>query len=184
MLLHVYAIVASSGGASSDDRTELTVDNSLLTGDADCSTEEAAAAAALAQLGDDEEDDEADEGVRRIRGSWEQVHPASAGVESQAGVFLVSAYSAARDHPAAYAVHDPEFLAARSGASPAMPADRKAALPTGAALLALGLKTMISMPGEGADESQERAGSFDAHRNDPNSKVPTHLTLALTWPLP
>jgi hypothetical protein len=39
----------------------------------------------------------------RIWGSWEQVHPASAGASSQQKYFLVAGFDASRDHPAAFA---------------------------------------------------------------------------------
>lgn len=47
-----------------------------------------------------------DTNIKRIWGSWEQVHPASAGKESQNSYFMLSTFDAARDHPAYYAVHD------------------------------------------------------------------------------
>jgi hypothetical protein len=54
--------------------------------------------------GNDAEDFE----LRRIWGSWNQVHPASQGKESQNSFFMRATYNACRDHPAAYAVHDEE----------------------------------------------------------------------------
>ena len=45
----------------------------------------------------------------RIWGSWEQVHPASAGLDSQMHVFQPSVYTSSRDHPASFAMSvDPE----------------------------------------------------------------------------
>ena len=50
--------------------------------------------------------DDSDRKVTRIWGSWDVVHPASAGHESQKNLFLVSTFSATRDHPASYAIYE------------------------------------------------------------------------------
>jgi len=42
--------------------------------------------------------------TKRIWGSWDTVHPASAGLQSQSHTFMPYAYNASRDHPASYAV--------------------------------------------------------------------------------
>eukprot|EP01038_Epipyxis_sp_PR26KG_P004789 gene4789-6716_t len=46
--------------------------------------------------------------IKRIWGSWEQVHPASAGKESQSHFFLLSTFDSARDNPASFAIHEEE----------------------------------------------------------------------------
>ena len=42
--------------------------------------------------------------TKRIWGSWDCVHPASAGLRSQTHTFMPFAFNASRDHPASYAV--------------------------------------------------------------------------------
>eukprot|EP00981_Chlorochromonas_danica_P003055 scaffold607_cov160-Ochromonas_danica.AAC.28 len=44
--------------------------------------------------------------VKRIWGSWSQVHPASQGNESQTTFFMLSNFDASRDHPACYAIRE------------------------------------------------------------------------------
>lgn len=44
--------------------------------------------------------------VKRIWGSWNQVHPASQGNESQTSFFMLSNFDASRDHPACYAIRE------------------------------------------------------------------------------
>lgn len=44
--------------------------------------------------------------IRRIFGSWQTVHPASQGKESQTGYFMISTFNAARDNPASFALHN------------------------------------------------------------------------------
>jgi hypothetical protein len=96
----------------------------------------------------------------RIWGSWEQIHPASAGAQSQTSLFYVSSFSCTRDHPASYAIHppkDPEenetfvdkALAARTGSIGQ------------AALQSMGMRSLLSVP-----EEYEK----DTYQNAPNSK--------------
>jgi hypothetical protein len=66
----------------------------------------------LVELSEDEDEKEAVKedkkellNIRRIWGSWQTVHPASQGSESQTSYFMVSTYNATRDHPAAFALH-------------------------------------------------------------------------------
>lgn len=47
-----------------------------------------------------------DDGIKRIYGTFDHIHPASLGSASQKCYFLVSSYSALRDHPAAFAVRE------------------------------------------------------------------------------
>merc|ERR1711871_867491 len=51
-----------------------------------------------------EEDDQ--RRVVRVWGGWDTVHPASAGTESQVGLFMVSSYAPSRDHPSSFAVYE------------------------------------------------------------------------------
>jgi hypothetical protein len=44
--------------------------------------------------------------IRRIWGSWQTVHPASQGSESQTSYFQISSYDVHRDHPAAFALRN------------------------------------------------------------------------------
>jgi hypothetical protein len=106
----------------------------------------------------------ADEGeIKRIFGSWEQVHPASAGAQSQESLFMLSAFNASRDHPASFAIRNTE-----GGDDPAdesnilMGKRQKKSLPDGLELRELGMKTLTAPAGTG--------GHFDAYRNDPNAK--------------
>jgi hypothetical protein len=46
--------------------------------------------------------------IRRIWGSWQTVHPASQGLESQTTYFQKSSYDVSRDHPAAFALRNEE----------------------------------------------------------------------------
>lgn len=46
------------------------------------------------------------EDIKRIWGSWSQVHPASQGAESQRNHFMLSNFDASRDHPASYGIRD------------------------------------------------------------------------------
>jgi hypothetical protein len=103
--------------------------------------------------------------VTRIWGAWDTVHPASAGLQSQSNLFLVSIFSASRDHPASYAVYedsgnnlfsDSSDLSVKSGGA-------KNNQPSGAALGALGRKALTSMP-------SQSSGPMDSFVNDPNSK--------------
>lgn len=62
------------------------------------------------QYSDDtvEEDDE-DVSIKRVYGSWEVVHPASASTESQNSYFQMSTFSCTRDHPASYAMRETDL---------------------------------------------------------------------------
>eukprot|EP01040_Poterioochromonas_malhamensis_P013046 gene13046-14311_t len=53
--------------------------------------------------------------IRRIWGSWNTVHPASQGSESQTSYFLLSTYNATRDHPAAFALRHEDDESASDG---------------------------------------------------------------------
>lgn len=44
--------------------------------------------------------------LSRVWGSWDKVHPASAGVTSQSSFFYASSYKSSRDHPAAFAARN------------------------------------------------------------------------------
>jgi len=103
--------------------------------------------------------------IQRIWGPWDQVHPASGGVESQTGFFLRSAFDPSRDHPASYGLHDEkeddlsllhDSLSSGSSASK---------LPEGAELQKLSMKTLTALPGA----NKKKPGQFDVHENDPNS---------------
>ena len=91
--------------------------------------------------------------LRRLWGSWEQIHPAAGGLSSQAETFRRGFYSPARDHPAAYAVYS----------TPVSSVDKlsKLPLPSGIDLLSLGLTTLKAGPGEMANsiESENDQGS-------------------------
>lgn len=91
--------------------------------------------------------------VRRLWGSWEQVHPASASPDAQTHAFKRSAYSASRDHPAAYGVRsDPVSFKDRLVKIPHPPNEN---------LGAIGLSIL---------ESSQSAGEFEYAQNDPNSE--------------
>lgn len=98
--------------------------------------------------------DEPNTGVlRRLWGSWEQIHPASGGLTSQVEKFHRSSYSAARDHPAAYAVYS----------DPISRIDRllRPPVPPGTDLYALGLSTLMATAGDATESI--------AFENDPRS---------------
>jgi hypothetical protein len=110
------------------------------------------------------EDGEEEEAVKRIWGSWEHVHPASAGATSQSGVFMVSGYSSTRDHPGSYAIHDPGKYAFSFDIGRDM--KKTQTLPTGSTeLQALGMKTLTSLPGSGAGSN-----GLDGFHIDPKSR--------------
>jgi hypothetical protein len=50
----------------------------------------------------------AGETIARVWGSWNEVHPASAGKESQMSYFQLSTFDASRDHPACFAMRPPD----------------------------------------------------------------------------
>lgn len=81
--------------------------------------------------------------LRRLWGSWEQIHPASGGLTSQVETFRRGFYSPARDHPAAYAIH--------STSVSSVDKLTRLPLPPGADLLSLGLATLKAGPGESID---------------------------------
>ena len=54
----------------------------------------------------DDVQDEDEPAIKRVYGSWEVVHPASASPESQNSYFQVSTFSSTRDHPASYAMRE------------------------------------------------------------------------------
>ena len=49
---------------------------------------------------------EKEKNISRVWGSWNQVHPGSAGKESQTEYFKISSYNPNRDHPASFALHN------------------------------------------------------------------------------
>ena len=92
--------------------------------------------------------------LRRLWGSWEQIHPASGGLPSQIETFRRGFFNPAWDHPAAYAVHSTSVSSV----------DKliQLPLPTGADLLSLGLAALKSGPREPPDSR-----NFE---NDPRSE--------------
>lgn len=91
----------------------------------------------------------------RIWGSWEQVHPASAGLDSQMQIFQPSVYTASRDHPASYAMsvdpEPPKLLAEL---------DELSADPMQTQTKEDGIKTLLAMP---------KAMEFNSFENDSKS---------------
>jgi hypothetical protein len=117
-------------------------------------------------LDDDVMEPEDDEFIR-VWGSWEQIHPASAGATSQTALFYVSSFSCTRDHPASYAIHppkDPDNIDAVTGLpSKGTPrdGDAKRGSISQAALQSLGMRSLLSVP-----QTYEK----DIYENAPNSK--------------
>lgn len=91
------------GGGGGTARSVSTVDSNL-TNDLHQASLQSGKQRANEYTNGDEEDFE----LRRVWGSWNHVHPASQGKESQKSFFLRATFNAARDHPAAYAIHEDE----------------------------------------------------------------------------
>jgi hypothetical protein len=91
--------------------------------------------------------------VRRLWGSWDQVHPASGGLDSQAALFDRTSYNAARCHPAAYAIVS-ERTSSRQDELVKLP------IPHGTDMLSLGLSTL---------QGGQSASDFYSTDNDPAS---------------
>ena len=52
-----------------------------------------------------QEEEEEELQIKRVWGSWEIVHPASAGTSSQVFLFVPADFNPTVDHPGSYAVH-------------------------------------------------------------------------------
>ena len=103
--------------------------------------------------------------INRIWGSWDQVHPASGGVESQTSYFLKSAFDASRDHPANFGLHDEaHFLKiAASRQSEDGEGGTAQKLPTNPDELSeLSMNAVTALPGAAPTH-------FDTHENDASS---------------
>ena len=99
--------------------------------------------------------------IKRLWGSWEQIHPAAGGAESQRSYFMKSAFDPSRDHPASFGMHE-ETLHSPEESSILTEKKSNADHPGGVQKLAM--DTLLALPG-GAPNS----GVFDPHDNDPNS---------------
>lgn len=121
---------------------------------------------ASANKNDEDQEDDASS-IKRIWGSWESVHPASAGAQSQESYFLSSAFNAARDHPASYAIHEDLELNSHHDDDDDMSLSSAGSLHKkleGQELLNAGLEVLKSHP------APPRDSQFDTFQNDPNSK--------------
>lgn len=98
--------------------------------------------------------------IKRLWGSWEQIHPASGGVESQTSYFMKSAFDPSRDHPAVFGLHDEVLKLDESNIL-----TEKAQMPEGADLQSLAMNTLTALPGQAPMSS----ANFDTHQNDANS---------------
>ena len=113
--------------------------------------------------------------ISRVWGGWDTVHPASAGHESQISLFMVSSFSATRDHPASYAIYEDsgstllsnkgKHALASASASSSAQSQGKANV-SGEDLSSMGRKALTSLP-SGANTT---AAVPDSFQNDPNSK--------------
>lgn len=103
--------------------------------------------------------------LHRIWGSWEQVHPASAGALSQESYFMVSAFNASRDHPASYAVNEKSAFTKASVMKEVYGLNSTSDEQTDDARRETSMKILTSMPSKKLTE-----GQFDQFHNDPNSK--------------
>lgn len=99
--------------------------------------------------------------IKRIWGSWEEVHPACYGKESQSSYFMSSSFDATRDNPAAFAIHSDSFFDDKDD----VPFQHEE-LPTDPfELRKLGVKILTSFPGH-----SNFGNSSKSNKNDPNSK--------------
>jgi len=98
--------------------------------------------------------------IKRIWGSWEQIHPASGGAQSQTSYFLKSSFDPSRDHPAVFGMHEERLQVGESNIL-----TEKRSVPPGTDMRDLAMKTLTSLPGE----APLSGSAFDMHQNDPRS---------------
>jgi len=102
--------------------------------------------------------------INRIWGSWDQVHPASGGIDSQTSYFLKSAFDASRDHPANYGLHDEaHWLRANAERTNSGGGGGQALPENPAELQELSMQAISALPGSAPT-------TFDVHDNDPSSE--------------
>lgn len=103
--------------------------------------------------------------ANRKWGSFEVVHPASAGISSQQAYFMRAGFDVSRDHPAAFAIHpeDQNPFAEDDDSLDAIFVEKKKKRedPTGLEARQLGKKTLLTLPGDDKVET--------VFKNDPNS---------------
>merc|ERR1711871_37435 len=114
-----------------------------------------------------EEDDQ--RRVVRVWGGWDTVHPASAGTESQVGLFMISSYAPSRDHPGSFAIYEDSGVNIKlrrkldDDSSVANSDGGKVNRPSDEEMSRLGKQAIISMP-------LAKPANLDSFRNDPKSK--------------
>ncbi len=100
--------------------------------------------------------------INRIWGSWDQVHPASGGIESQTSYFLKSAFDPSRDHPANYGLHDESHWLKTNKVQVIDHVTKKKLPENPSELQELSLAAISALPGS-------KPTHFDSHENDPSS---------------
>eukprot|EP01041_Mallomonas_annulata_P002218 gene2218-4307_t len=100
---------------------------------------------------------------KRVWGSWEQVHPASAGFNSQSHTFISSSYNASRDHPASFAVLERDNDDGRDHGDNEDEDDMEITIPSATQLRAQGAKALTALPVDPTVDTLHI-------RNDPLSK--------------